>query len=88
MKTLITVSSLIAALFIAPFTQADDHGEPQYAALEGIFCNYNKGKGLGDLKKVAADWDVWADENISSKYTAWVMTVSYTHLTLPTICSV
>jgi len=74
MKTLITVSSLIAALFIAPFTQADDHGEPQYAALEGIFCNYNKGKGLGDLKKVAADWDVWADENISSKYTAWVMT--------------
>ena len=70
MKTLIAVSSIIAALIIAPFTQADDHGEPQYAALEGIFCDYNKGKGLGDLKKVAADWDVWADENISSKYTA------------------
>jgi hypothetical protein len=65
---------IVLALIFTPFTYADHHGEPQYAALEGIFCDYNKGKDLSDLLKVASGWNAWADDNISSNYSAWIMT--------------
>ncbi len=74
MKILVLSVSLISTLLFSSLTQADGHAGPQYAALEGVFCNYNKGKDQSDLLKVASAWDAWADDNISSNYSAWVMT--------------
>jgi hypothetical protein len=75
MKKFITTISIILSSFILTTSAfGDDHAEPQYGALEGYFCNYNKGKGLSDVLKVAGEWDEWADSNVSVNYSAWVMT--------------
>ena len=58
----------------ASLATADHHAEPTYAALEAFFCNFEKGKDMGDLMKVTAEWDKWVDTNQSTAYNAYVMT--------------
>jgi len=42
-------------------------------SMEMFTCNLAEGKTMADVMAVAADWDVWADDNFSKGYTAYVM---------------
>ena len=74
MKNLLIAISMLATLLSTSLVKADHHGEPQYAALEAIFCNYKRGKGLEDVLDVAGEWDQWADTNVDVENSAWVLT--------------
>lgn len=74
MKKTTIAATFVATILSVTAVQADDHGEPQYAALEGVFCNYKDRKGLKDVLSVASEMNEWATENMSIDYSAWVMT--------------
>ena len=74
MKKTILAATFVATILSVTAVQADHHGEPQYAALEGVFCNYKDGKGLKNVLSVADEMKEWASKNMSIDYSAWVMT--------------
>ena len=74
MKKTTIAATFVATILSVSAVQADHHGEPQYAALEGVFCNYKDGKGLKNVLGVAGEMKEWASENMSVDYSAWVMT--------------
>jgi hypothetical protein len=45
--------------------------------VELFTCNYNDGKGPGDLDKVIAKWNKWADKKGVDDYAAWTLTPYY-----------
>ena len=36
-------------------------------------CSFADGKDMGDVKKVASEWDSWVDGKFSDAYTAYIM---------------
>lgn len=77
MKTLI--ATLIAGvIFLAgsgSLLAQDD--EMLVIPVELFTCNYNDGKGAGDLDKVIAKWSKWADKKGIDDYAAWTLTPYY-----------
>lgn len=74
MKNLLTILCVgLISLFVSSISIADHHAAPRTSALEGFFCSFNEGKDMGDLMKVAAEWDSWADEGFSDAYQAYVL---------------
>jgi len=71
MKNGIKAVSLLAALFAISTAQADHHNELGYAALDVQFCNFKPKKSVKDVLKVAAEFQSWAVENLSRKYTGY-----------------
>jgi hypothetical protein len=47
------------------------------APVEFFACNWQKGKGMSDLKKVAKKFNQWADKN-DMQYSAWILTPQFT----------
>ena len=45
--------------------------------VELFTCNYNEGKGSGDLDKVIDKWNNWADKIGLDDYSAWTLTPYY-----------
>jgi len=45
--------------------------------VELFTCNYNDGKGSGDLDKVIDKWNAWADKSGIDDYAAWTLTPYY-----------
>ena len=70
------ITKFVLAILILSSTSlalADHHAAPTSAALEAYFCNFEKGKDMDDLLKVAAEWDKWVDVNQSNDYAAYVL---------------
>ena len=74
MKNGIKAVSLLAVLFAISTAQADHHNESGYAALDVQFCNFKPKKSVKDVLKVAAEFQSWAGENLSRKYTGYLWT--------------
>jgi hypothetical protein len=71
MKNITTiVSFLVAILSSSAFS---DHHAPRVSALEMFQCSFADGKDMGDVKKVASEWDSWVDGKFSDAYTAYIM---------------
>lgn len=64
---------VLLALLASSYSLADDHAAPPTAALEAFFCNFEKGRDMGDLMKVTSEWDKWMDSNSPEAYNAFVM---------------
>lgn len=47
------------------------------APVEFFACNWQQGKGMADLKKVAEKFSKWADKN-DMQYAAWILTPQFT----------
>ena len=77
MKTLI-LSFLTGCLLLAGSGNvvAQDDGM-LVIPVELFTCNYNDQKGSGDLDKVIAKWNKWADKNGVDDYAAWTLTPYY-----------
>ena len=72
-KQLIKIVLAILVFTSSSVTLADHHAAPETAALEAFFCSFEKGKDMGDLLKVTAEWDKWIDSSDSKAYGAYVM---------------
>ena len=72
-KQLIKIVLAILVFTSSSVTLADHHAAPETAALEAFFCSFEKGKDMGDLLKVTAEWDKWIDSSDSKAYAAYVM---------------
>ena len=72
-KQLTKIVLAILVFTSSSLTLADHHAAPQTAALEAVFCSFEKGKDMGDLLKVTAEWDKWIDSSDSKAYAAYVM---------------
>jgi len=77
MKTLIS-SFLAGCLFLTASSNvvAQDDGMLMIP-VELFTCNYNDQKGPGDLDKVIAKWNKWADKSGVDDYAAWTLTPFY-----------
>ena len=74
MRTLLTtITTAVLGMILTTAALADDHSGPRTSALEAYFCNFVDGKDMGDLEKVAAGWDEWADSNFTETYTAYIL---------------
>lgn len=49
------------------------------APIEAFYCNFQDGKDMADLTKVAQRFSKWADENFSD-YSAWILTPAFGQL--------
>ena len=74
--TLLT-TALASAICSGQALAQDGDKVPTLTPLEIYTCNYEKGKSRGDLDKVVARWNKWADDNDSAPYTAWLMTPAF-----------
>ena len=72
-KQLTKIVLAILVFTSSSLTLADHHAAPQTAALEAVFCSFEKGKDMDDLLKVTAEWDKWIDSSDSKAYAAYVM---------------
>jgi len=72
-KQLTKIVLAILVFTSSSLTLADHHSAPQTAALEAVFCSFEKGKDMDDLLKVTAEWDKWIDSSDSKAYAAYVM---------------
>ena len=72
-KQLTKIVLAILVFTSSSLTLADHHAAPQTAALEAVFCSFEKGKDMDDLLKVTAEWDKWIDSSDSKAYGAYVM---------------
>lgn len=68
------LATLISFGLLAQYTAAQDNGKP--TPLEAYFCNFQDGKTMADLEKVAARFSKWADKN-APDYTAWLLTPAF-----------
>lgn len=73
MKLTQTALTVIAVwmLGLGASVQAQDATGP--APVEAFFCNYQAGKNMDDLVKVANKFSKWADKN-DADYSAWLLT--------------
>ncbi len=62
----------VSAGWIQSAQSQDSKGIP----VEFFACNWQDGKGMADLKKVAANFSKWADSN-DSGYSAWILTPQF-----------
>lgn len=60
-------------------TQAEEAAATPPAPVEAFYCNYQDGKDMGDLMKVAGRFSDWADDNFTD-YSAWLLTPSFGQL--------
>lgn len=71
MKNIIIAVSLLVAMLASP--AFSDHHAPNLAALEMFQCSFADGKDIGDVKKVAGEWDSWVDGKFTDGYQAYIM---------------
>ena len=76
MRNLFLISLLVSSFF------AQSQEVPDPIRAEYLMCNLNDGKTFDDFMKWSKSWNKVMDATDESG------SVSYTHLTLPTICSV
>ena len=79
MKIILSGLASIFALgtLCSPAMAQEGDKAPTLNPVEIFTCNYLDGKDRGDLDKVIARWNKWADDNYPSPYTAWVMTPAF-----------
>ena len=72
--TLVTGGFVFAAGLNTAVAQDEDDSA---AAVEFYTCSYADGMGPGDLDKVIAKWNKWADDQGMADYSAWTLTPFY-----------
>ena len=72
-KQLTKIVLAILVFTSSSLTLAAHHAAPQTAALEAVFCSFEKRRDMDDLLKVTAEWDKWIDSSDSKAYAAYVM---------------
>jgi hypothetical protein len=75
----IVISSFLASILLLAgscIAVAQDDGM-LIIPVELFACTYNDGKGPGDLDKVIARWNKWADKQGVDDYAAWTLTPYY-----------
>lgn len=82
-KVQIAVTALFAVAVSVSSVMADDHGDDVAVTPVELFaCTYKKGKGMGDLNKVNAKFNKWADKH-DPGYSGWTITPQFRSSTEP-----
>jgi hypothetical protein len=73
------ISSLVTVLVLlaGPATVYAQDNDIHVIPVELFTCNYNDGKGPGDLDAVIDKWNAWADKKKIDDYAAWTLTPYY-----------
>jgi hypothetical protein len=68
---------LALSAWVTVNAQEEEDAPPYVTPVDTFTCNYNDGKGPDDLKKAAADWNVWMDNQGTNNYGAVTLTPYY-----------
>lgn len=77
MKTLISTFMAGCLLLAGSGNAVAQDDDMLVIPVELFTCNYHDGKGSGDLDKVIAKWNKWADKIGMDDYSAWTLTPYY-----------
>ena len=72
----LTAATLVLCSWTTAFAQEEDKA-PYVVPVDTFTCNYNEGKGPGDLKKAIANWNKWMDDQGTDSYGAMLITPYY-----------
>lgn len=73
MRTIMTIAMVLFLGMPSAFAQ---EGGAAPAPVEAFYCNYQDGKDIEDLTKIAQRFSKWADES-NSDYSAWILTPQF-----------
>jgi hypothetical protein len=68
---------LALSAWVTANAQEEADAPPFVTPVDTLTCNYNDGKGPDDLKKAAADWNAWMDNQGTNNYGAVTLTPYY-----------
>ena len=68
---------LMLSAWMTANAQEEEDAPPYVTPVDTFTCNYNEGKGPGDLKKAVANWNAWMDDQGADNYGAVTMTPYY-----------
>jgi len=78
-KILVAAAAIPIALsgWTTVLAQEEEEAPPYVTPVDTFACDYNEGKGPGDLKQAIAGWNAWMDEQGATDYGAFTLTPYY-----------